>query len=47
MSSAAGSNSTKMNESTNTIQAAASASPIKTFSANEDISSDFCNSKTH
>src|SRR5919197_4951293 len=38
MSSAAGSNST-MNENTNTAQATASASPIKTFSANGDISS--------
>src|SRR6188472_1412554 len=35
----AGSNSTKMNEKTNTTQATASASPIKTFSANGDISS--------
>ena len=39
MSSAAGSNSTKMDEKTNTTQASASASPIMTFSANGDISS--------
>jgi hypothetical protein len=39
MSAMAGSNSTKMNENTNTTQATASASPIKTFSANGDISS--------
>ena len=39
MSSAAGPNSTKMDEKTNTTQATASASPIKTFSANGDISS--------
>jgi hypothetical protein len=39
MSSAAGPNSTKMNENTNTTQGIALASPIKTFSANGDISS--------
>jgi hypothetical protein len=39
MSAMTGSNSTKMNENTNTTQATASASPIKTFSANGDISS--------
>jgi ABC-type cobalt transport system substrate-binding protein len=39
MSGAAGSNSTKVDEKTNTTQASASASPIKTFSANGDISS--------
>ena len=39
MSAMAGSNSTKMNENTNATQATASASPIKTFSANGDISS--------
>jgi hypothetical protein len=39
MSSAVGPNSTKMDEKTNTTQATASASPIKTFSANGDISS--------
>src|ERR671928_1089122 len=39
MSSAAGSNNTKMDEKANTTQATASASPIKTFSANGDISS--------
>jgi hypothetical protein len=39
MSSAAGSNSPKMDEKTNTTRATASASPIKTFSANGDISS--------
>ena len=39
MSAMAGSNSTKTNENTNSTQATASASPIKTFSANGDISS--------
>ena len=39
MSSAADSNSTKMDEKTNSTQATASVSPIKTFSANGDISS--------
>ena len=39
MSSAADSNSTKMDEKTNNTQSTASVSPIKTFSANGDISS--------
>ena len=39
MSAMTGSNSTKMNENTNTTQATALASPIKTFFANGDISS--------